>query len=101
MREVGCKDNLLGYPMVERAINLVLEDESYLREVCGKLYPVLCEEQPDRAARSIKRVVEAVFDGIDQDTFQRYFSGLITMNRDIPTNAQFIARMANIIRDRM
>ena len=102
--ELGAPDHLVGHPYVIRAILLVVGDQLYLNHITFGLYPQLAVEfdtTPARVERAIRHLIEVTWDRGDLGVLNRYFGNTVSASRGKPTNGEFIARIANVIRDRM
>ena len=51
--------------------------------------------------RSIRHLIEVTWSRGDLDVLDKYFGNTISASRGKPTNGEFIARMANVIKLRM
>lgn len=102
--ELGAPDHLVGHPYVIRAILLVLGDRLYINNITFGLYPQLAAEFDTTAARverAIRHLIEVTWSRGDLDVLDKYFGNTISASRGKPTNGEFIARMANVIKLKM
>ena len=102
--ELGAPDHLVGHPYVIRAIQLVMSDRLYINSITFGLYPQLAVEfdtTPARVERAIRHLIEVTWCRGDLEVLDKYFGNTISASRGKPTNGEFIARMANIIKSRM
>ncbi len=102
--ELGAPDHLAGHPYLVQGILLVLEDRNYMANVMSGLYPRLAEmfdSTPSRIERSIRHVIEVAWSRGDLDVLNQYFGNTVSASKGKPTNSEFIARVANIVRQRM
>ena len=102
--ELGAPDHLVGHPYVIRGILLVLGDQLYINHITFGLYPQLAVEfdtTPARVERAIRHLIEVTWSRGDLDVLDKYFGNTISASRGKPTNGEFIARMANVIKLRM
>ena len=99
--ELGAPDHLVGHPYVIRGILLVMEDRMYINNITMILYPKLAVEfdtTPARVERAIRHLIEVTWFRGDLDILEKYFGNTISASRGKPTNGEFIARMANVVR---
>ena len=99
--ELGAPDHLVGHPYVIRAILLVMEDRLYINSITFGLYPQLAVEfdtTPARVERAIRHLIEVTWCRGDMDVLDKYFGNTISASRGKPTNGEFIARMANVVK---
>ena len=102
--ELGAPDHLVGHPYVVRAILLVVGDQLYINHITFGLYPQLAAEfdtTPARVERAIRHLIEVTWVRGDIDVLDRYFGNTISASRGKPTNGEFIARIANVVKSRM
>lgn len=99
--ELGAPDHLVGHPYVIRAILLVMEDRLYINHMTFGLYPQLAAEFDTTAARTeraIRHLIEVTWNRGDMAVLDKYFGNTVSASRGKPTNGEFIARMANIVK---
>ena len=99
--ELGAPDHLAGHPYVIRAILLVISDRLYINNITFGLYPQLAVEfdtTPARVERAIRHLIEVTWCRGDLNTLDKYFGNTISASRGKPTNGEFIARMANVVK---
>ena len=99
--ELGAPDHLVGHPYVIRAILLVMQDRLYINSITFGLYPQLAVEfdtTPARVERAIRHLIEVTWCRGDMDILEKYFGNTVSASRGKPTNGEFIARMANVVK---
>ena len=99
--ELGAPDHLVGHPYVIRATLLVMEDRMYINNITMILYPKLAVEfdtTPARVERAIRHLIEVTWFRGDLDILEKYFGNTVSASRGKPTNGEFIARMANVVK---
>lgn len=102
--ELGAPDHLVGHPYVIRAILLVIGDRLYINNITFGLYPQLAvefETTPARVERAIRHLIEVTWCRGDMDVLDKYFGNTISASRGKPTNGEFIARIANVVKQRI
>ena len=99
--EVGIARRLDGFGYLIEAISLALEDVDYQNNLSKRLYPAVAQKYNTSAAcveRSIRHAVETAWSRSRLSVLQREFGNTIDSDRGKPTNAEFIARMADKMR---
>ena len=99
--ELGAPDHLAGHPYAVRAIELVIGNRLYINSITFGLYPQLAVEFDTTAARverAIRHLIEVTWARGDLDTLEKYFGNTISASRGKPTNGEFIARLANVVK---
>ena len=82
----------------------MLYDKMYINNITFGLYPQLAARFDTTAARverAIRHLVEVTWDRGDLDTLRKYFGNTVAPHKAKPTNGEFIARLSNIIRQKM
>ena len=99
--ELGAPDHLVGHPYVIRGILLVIQDWAYINSITFGLYPQLALEfdtTPARVERAIRHLIEVTWSRGDLDILEKYFGNTVSASRGKPTNGEFIARVANVVK---
>lgn len=101
--ELGIPDAVLGYDYIVRAIEISLADPKAIHSFGKGIYTTIADEfgtTPPRVERAIRHAIETAIDNADIDIFSKYFGNTISANKGKPTNSQFVARLANVLRRR-
>ena len=100
--ELGVKENIKGYSRLVTAICVAAKDPNVLDGLTTKvLYPTVAKIHQDTASkteRAIRHAIETAWSRCDFDVLQCYFGNTVDPNKGRPTNSEFIARIAGIIR---
>ena len=99
--ELGAPDHLLGHEYVVEGILLVANDRTYINNITFGLYPQLAvtfDTTASRVERAIRHLIEVTWTRGDLKVLNRYFGCTVSADKGKPTNGEFIARMANIVR---
>lgn len=102
MHDLGIPANVLGYRYLKEAIAITVNDESAVNGITKIIYPAVAHKYnttPSRVERAIRHAVEISFDRSDYDVFARYFGNTVSANKGKPTNSEYIAIVANNIRN--
>ena len=102
--ELGAPDHLLGHPYVVQGVLLVIHDRMYINNITFGLYPQLAARFDTTAARverAIRHLVEVTWSRGDMQVLARYFGNTVSPEKGKPTNGEFIARLANVVKLRM
>lgn len=102
--ELGAPDHLVGHPYVVEAILMSLENRMYIDNITFGLYPQLAakfDTTASRVERAIRHLIEVTWTRGDLDVLNRYFGNTVSPEKGKPTNGEFIARMVNIIRQKI
>lgn len=99
--ELGIPEHILGSRYLVKAIREVVEDENKIYAITKCLYPAVAKAfntTGSRTERAIRHGIELAWDRCDMDVLDKYFGGTISPAKGKPTNSEFIARCANIVR---
>lgn len=102
--ELGAPENLLGHPYMVEAILLVVSDRTYIDNVTFGLYPQVAahfDTTAGRVERAMRHLLEVTWSRGDMEVLQRYFGNTVSAWKAKPTNSEFIARIANIVKRRL
>ena len=102
--ELGAPDRLVGHPYVVQAILLVVQDRTYIDSITFGLYPqlaVIFDTTASRVERAIRHLVEVTWARGDWEVLNRYFGNTVSAEKGKPTIGEFIARMANVVNQRL
>lgn len=101
LADLGVPDHLLGYGYLRSAIDIAVKDPETVHYVTGLLYPKVAKchaTSPELAERAIRHAIQSGWCRCGEGMREHYFGGKIKPGRAKPTNAEFIARLANIVR---
>ena len=102
--ELGAPDHLVGHPYVVEAILMVVEDSMYIHNITFGLYPQLgarFNTTASRVERAMRHLIEVTWTRGDLDVLDRYFGNTVSASKGKPTNGEFIARIANVVKQRL
>lgn len=102
--EVGAPDHLVGHPYTVQAILLVVQDRTYIDSITFGLYPqlaVIFDTTASRVERAIRHLIEVTWARGDWEVLNRYFGNTVSAEKGKPTNGEFIARMSNVVKQRL
>lgn len=101
LRDIGIPEHLKGYDRLVTAICAVIDKPDLINAITKELYPMVAKKHQDtksRVERSIRHCIEVAWDRGDLDVIQIYFGNAVDPCKGRPTNGEFIARIANIVR---
>lgn len=99
--KLGVPSHIKGYLYLKTAVELVVNEVELLGAITKKLYPKIAEtynSKDSRVERSIRHAIDLTWEQGNQNMLEKYFKNVITSSRGKPTNSQFIAKVADIIR---
>ena len=102
--ELGAPDHLIGHPFMVQAIVLVVEDRTYINNITFGLYPQLAAQfdtTASRVERALRHLIEVTWSRGNLEVLDRYFGNTVSMEKGKPTNGEFIARMSNVVKQRL
>ncbi len=104
LMELGAPDHLLGHDYVVQAVLLVIHDRIYINNITFGLYPQLAarfDTTASRVERAIRHLIEVTWTRGDMAVQSFYFGNTVSPEKGKPTNGEFIARLANIVKLRV
>lgn len=102
--ELGMPSHILGYQYSVYAIKIAVENTDIINAITYGLYPTVAEHYgttASRVERAIRHGIECAWDRGDLDVIEKYFGNTVSLVKGRPTNSEFIARVANIVRRRI
>jgi two-component system response regulator (stage 0 sporulation protein A) len=101
MHQIGIPAHVKGYQYIRDAILMVIEDVSLLGAVTKELYPGIAKKfntASSRVERGIRHAIELAWERGQTDTLKRIFGYSMDIERQKPTNSEFIALLADKFR---
>lgn len=103
--ELGAPDHLVGYQYTIDAVLMVVEDPKAINKLSGNgLYLRVGKKNGvsgPKVERGIRFLVDRVFLNCDTKILYRYFGYTVSPDRGKATNGEFLARMANVVRENL
>lgn len=102
--ELGMPDHIKGHAYTVCALKALLEDATLIDSVTGRLYPLVAQTygvSSVRVERAIRHAVEICLNRSALETVSDYFGNTISAMRGKPTNSEFLARISNVVRQRL
>ena len=101
LHQIGVPAHIKGYQFLRDAILLTMNEPEYINAVTKRLYPEIAKRNgttASRVERAIRHAIEVAWDRGDVDTLNSYFGYTIHNLRGKPTNSEFIAMIADKMR---
>ena len=101
LHELGVPSHIKGYQYVREAISIVYDKPELIREVTKKIYPQIANKYnttTSRVERSIRHAIEISWNRANYDYMEEIFGYSIDINKDKPTNSEYILTIADKIR---
>ncbi len=101
MHQIGIPAHVKGYQYIRDAILMVVEDVSLLGAVTKELYPAIAKKYntaPSRVERGIRHAIELAWERGNIETLKRIFGYSLNIERQKPTNSEFVALLADKLR---
>ena len=101
LRDLGVADHWMGYAYLCTAVTILLEMPDVGHAITTVLYPRVAKIHktvPTAVERCIRHAIETGWMRCDCRTQEKYFGNQINPERAKPTNAQFLNRVANVVR---
>jgi len=101
MHQIGIPAHVKGYQYIRDAILMVVADVSLLGAVTKELYPEIAKKYDtgsSRVERGIRHAIELAWERGHTDTLKRIFGYSMNIERQKPTNSEFIALLADNFR---
>ena len=102
IQQMGVPAHVKGYLYLRDAIMFVIEEVNLMGAVTKELYPMIAEKYnttASRVERAIRHAIELAWDRGDIEIKNDFFGYTINVERGKPTNSEFIAMVADKLRD--
>ena len=102
--ELGVPDKLSGYLRLVTALSMVVRDPDKLCGLQKGLYVEVAKihaTTASRVERAMRHAIEVSWGRMDMDVMRVYFGSTVSPLKGKPTNGEFLARVANVVRKRM
>lgn len=101
LQAVGVPAHLLGYEYLKSALSICMDNPAAIRSMTAGLYPAIAATHDTTASkveRGIRHAIEACWERCDKDTLEIVFGRIVAGRGMRPTNAEFIAVLAEQLR---
>jgi len=104
LTRIGVPERLLGHAYILRALVLTAADGGAVRGATrpGGLYHKIAGEfgtTMPRVERGIRHGIEVAWSRCDWEVLMAYFGNTVSPDKGKPTNLEFIARLASVVRE--
>lgn len=99
--DLGVPDHIKGHRYLVTALTIAVNNQTAVDSITRYLYPAVAEQHGttnSRAERAIRHAVEVAWDRGDLEILANYFGNTVSAQKGKPTNSEFIARIANVVR---
>ena len=104
LMEIGADPVLCGYKYIVYGLLQTVMHPELTDNITYGFYPLVAakfDTTPTRAERSIRHVIDRIWECGDIDTLTHYFGVYTSFKNGKPTNGSFIARSALILKKRL
>ncbi|MBQ6906579.1 MAG: sporulation transcription factor Spo0A [Clostridia bacterium] len=101
IHEIGIPAHIKGYKFIRSAILMCVNDPNLTNAITKVVYPAVADEfytTPSRVERAVRHSIEVAFDRGNIKVLTEYFGYTINLSKGKPTNAEFIAMIADNLR---
>lgn len=104
MLDMGIPAHLKGYRYVRTAVHMAKEDMRVVGSVTKLLYPEIAKQYnttDGKVERAIRNAIEISWERGNPETFEKLFGYCAKSGQCRPTNSEYIAAMADVVRLQM
>lgn len=101
LHELGMPSHIKGYQYVRSAILMVYDNPGLIGGITKQLYPDLSVKfntSTERVERAIRHAIQVSYDRGDIGLMEEIFGNSISIDKDKPTNSEFIVTIADKLR---
>lgn len=102
--DLGAPDHLIGHEYVVYGVQLMAQDRMYIHNISFGLYPQVAakfDTTAGRVERAVRNLIDVTWSRGEWEVLHSYFGNTIHEDRGKPTNGEFLARLANVVQQRM
>ena len=103
LHSLGIPSHIRGFKYIRDGIIMMYNNKRQISYITKDIYPELSlkyETTPTRVERAIRHAIEVSWTRGDMDLMDQIFGNSLDINRDKPTNAEFISTIADRLRIR-
>ena len=101
IREIGIPAHIKGYHFLRDGITMIVDDVVFLGAITKQLYPKIAQQHSttsSRVERAIRHAIGVAWNRGNMDMLNRIFGSTAKAEQSRPTNAEFMAMIADKIR---
>ncbi len=101
LHNLGIPSHIRGYNYIRDGILLIVQNDKSISFITKDIYPEVAKKYnttPSRVERAIRHAIEISWTRGDVDLMDEIFGNSLNLNRDKPTNAEYIVTLADRIK---
>ncbi len=98
LHNLGIPSHVRGYQYIKEGVQIVYNDKNMISYITKDVYPEIAKKfstTPTRVERAIRHAIEISWNRGDLSLMESIFGNSININRDKPTNAEYLATIAD------
>lgn len=103
LHKLGIPSHVRGYQYIKEGIKIINRSNNNLAYVTKEIYPEIArkyETTPTRVERAIRHAIEISWSRGDMGLMEETFGNSLNVNRDKPTNSEYLTTLADRLRIR-
>ena len=101
LHKLGIPSHIRGYQYIKKGIMMVYNNGNKISYITKDIYPEIAKEfntTPTRVERAIRHAIEVSWNRGDLSLMEDIFGNSINVNRDKPTNSEYLTTVADGLR---
>ena len=101
---VGIPAHIKGYQFLREAIKMAVENPEVINSITKRLYPEVAkvfDTSASKVERAIRHAIEVAWNRGKIENINSLFGVKVYSHNEKPTNGEFIARMSNVVKQRL
>ncbi len=101
LHNLGIPSHIRGYQYIKEGVQIVYKDEKMISYVTKDVYPEIAKKfdtTSTRVERAIRHAIEISWNRGDINLMENIFGNSVNINRDKPTNAEYLSTLADKLR---
>ncbi len=98
LHNLGIPSHVRGYQYIKEGVQIVYHDKNMISYVTKDVYPEIAKKfdtTPTRVERAIRHAIEISWNRGDINLMETIFGNSVNVNRDKPTNAEYLTTLAD------
>lgn len=101
LHQMAIPPHIKGYRYLRESVAMVVRDVNLINQITCRIYPHVAgmfDTTPSRVERAMRHAIEVAWNRCRVETIEKVFGYTVSLNKDKPSNGEFIAMIADKVR---
>jgi two-component system response regulator (stage 0 sporulation protein A) len=101
LHQMAIPPHIKGYRYLRESVAMVVGDVTLINRITYQIYPRVArtfDTTPSRVERAMRHAIEVAWNRCRVETIEKVFGYTVSLNKDKPSNGEFIAMIADKVR---